>query len=72
MDKDCTIPQYLVVSYCDDINGFEKRLNELAQKGYEVSHYASIGHNGHETYTAIMVRRASRLEVLVKDGKVVQ
>ena len=71
MDEDCTIPQYEVVSYCEDLIGFQRRLNQLAAVGYEVSHFAVTG-SGTEYFTALMVKRVSRLEVLVKEGKVVQ
>lgn len=74
MDEDCTIPQYKVVDWCDDSQGFEKAINLLALEGYEVVQFCTSTRRGDGFlyYTAIMVKRVSRLEVLVRDGKAVK
>jgi hypothetical protein len=74
MDEDFTIPQYKVVDWCADSEGFEKEINRLAVEGYEVVQFSTSTRSGdgYLYYTALMVKRVSRLEVLVKDGKAVQ
>jgi hypothetical protein len=77
IDNDCTIPQYKVINWNDDCLGFEKVINELAIDGYEVQQISTcrLGDDrsfGSISHTAIMVKRVSRLEVLVKEGKVVK